>query len=334
LYRIVPIAVFSFFMNTPKNILVLLLLQLSLYFNAQNLVPNGDFENSNSGCPTPELYINQTVVESWYVPTNSSPDLFKINCPTNLGGVKDVQPHSGIYHVGCILYQFNTGILDTAGIFTREYLAVKLTEELVQGEQYCIEMYIMLAMKSKKLIDKFGVGFSSDSIYEYRTDASHYWTEVPRRINLLDGYFADSLNWVKVSKTFIANGGERFMIIGNLWKNGECILINNPVVENRVSDFIYYYIDDISLTLCNDPTESTWNLYPNPSNDGTIQLNGHLLTEGILSVHNEIGQLVYSEKIAAGDFNKNYPLQLASGVYCVTINEAERSITKKVVILK
>jgi OmpA-OmpF porin, OOP family len=321
-------------MKGLKNILLLINLNIGTHLYSQNLVPNGGFENSSADCPIPFLYINQTILENWYVPTNASPDLFKINCTSGIGNLEERLPNKGSYYVGSLLFESNNGVFDPAGIFFREYLAVKLTEELVQGQQYCIEMYIMLAMKSKKLIDKFGVGFSSDSIHEYSTDVSHYWTDVPIRINLLDGYFADSLNWVKVSKTYIANGGEAYMIIGNLWKNGECILINNPIVENRVTDLIYYYIDDVSLTLCNDPTESTWNMYPNPSNDGAIQLNGHLLTEGDLFIHNEIGQLVYSEKISAGDFNKNYPLQLATGVYCVTIKEAERSITKKVVILK
>jgi hypothetical protein len=140
-----------------------------------------------------------------------------------------------------------------------------------------------------------------------------------------------SSEWNLFTMKFTASGYEKYFYIGVFEDDS---LLSVQFIPNNNYGATYILLDDVSLTLCNDPTESTWNLYPNPSNDGTIQLNGHLLTVGILSVHNEIGQLVYSEKIAAGDFNKNYPLQLASGVYCVTINEAERSITKKVVILK
>jgi gliding motility-associated-like protein len=65
-------------------------------------------------------------------------------------------------------------------------------------------------------------------------------------------YFTDTLNWVKISGKFIANGGEEYLTIGN-FKDGthtkKTGLNSNFISRQGIGDkgFSFVFIDDVSL---------------------------------------------------------------------------------------
>ena len=106
----------------------------NLSINAQNLVPNGDFEQY-SVCPTQVGQINKAI--SWMNPigaTGSTPDYFNqcatnpsIDVPSNVFGFQFA--HSGIGYCGFVVWQVNYNNF-------REYVETSLISPLVANECY------------------------------------------------------------------------------------------------------------------------------------------------------------------------------------------------------
>src|SRR5690242_11561596 len=108
-----------------KKNLTLLFLIISIFCNAQNLVPNPGFEIQDSCPAVSELFVCQP----WNTPTPGSPDAFNSTCPS-----QNASGHTGI---GC------------AGVFTystfpnnREYMQAPLTAALTAGQVYRVSFWV------------------------------------------------------------------------------------------------------------------------------------------------------------------------------------------------
>lgn len=66
------------------------------------------------------------------------------------------------------------------------------------------------------------------------------------QINNSSGYF-DSLNWTLVSGTYIASGGENWIVIGNFKDDATT---STSVYNSLGAPSCYVYIDNVSLTPC------------------------------------------------------------------------------------
>ena len=62
-------------------------------------------------------------------------------------------------------------------------------------------------------------------------------------------YITDTVNWVKISGVFTANGGEKFVTIGNLFKTEQTHYIQLDTIVTWDS---YYFFDDVALYEIND----------------------------------------------------------------------------------
>jgi gliding motility-associated-like protein len=80
---------------------------------------------------------------------------------------------------------------------------------------------------------------------------THYAIPVIPQIENPKGHFlSDTLNWMLVSGSFIASGGEQYITIGNFYVNDSTNYIQ---ISNSKSHLTYYYIDDVSVYPCNAP---------------------------------------------------------------------------------
>jgi hypothetical protein len=93
-------------------------------------------------------------------------------------------------------------------------------------------------------IDKFGAYFSDAAL-----DTINY-CEVPLtylnpQVENQNGIITDTLNWTPVQGTFVANGTEKYMVIGNFRTNAatNTLLINSPLAFMSAD----IYVDDVSL---------------------------------------------------------------------------------------
>ena len=260
---------------------IILLFLFCSVCNAQNLLPNGSFEQY-SWCPFQVSQIDSCLY--WFNPATGTPDYFNscgastVQVPDNTFGYQ--QAHDGLAYAGIILRTL------TANPNYREYIETPLLSTLVANECYHFECYCSLGNKMKYTTDALGVYFSDTIIHDI-TDYNPL-TFTPQ-INNVDGNIFDTLNWTLVEGDYTAIGGENFIIIGNFKDdaNTDTIVVNNSAPDPTK---IYIYIDDVSLTQVSCITGvkennliSSVKTFPNPMSDKlNIQISNNEPAEIIL----------------------------------------------------
>ncbi len=205
---------------------------------AQNLVPNPSFEE-NAYCP---LTFNQTslnLITHWRQIANGTPDYFnscsdQAGVPDNLFGEQPAK--SGQAYAG--LVTFASSKRDY-----REYLSATLTRKLVAGEMVCIEVFISPADDSRYITDGLGVELSKkkpkgvlDQVIEAEPEIEAPW------LYLLDGFD----QWILLSDIYVAEGGEKFITIGNFKPDSQLnVLKKNVVGETAANNWSYMYVDSV-----------------------------------------------------------------------------------------
>jgi hypothetical protein len=312
----------------------LALLFLSLNLKAQNLVYNPSFEEHDE-CPSVTNY-NFNACIGWFNPTNaldhsnveyfSTPDYFNscyssidlvLSVPKN--GFGSQQAHTGNAYVGIIAgLAFASNPPD--GAEYREYIEGQLTSPLVAGKTYCVGFYLSLACRlCNYSLDKIGAHFSADSLL---ASTQFNIQVIPQVENQSNNFLSDSTGWMKFAGAFIANGGERFITIGN-FRNQANTSYNNLNYFPSYPDWtqVYYYIDDVSVTECEvgieeTPTPPTY-LYPNPTTN-TVTLSYTFKQATTIEVYSINGACLLKQPIQAGTQNPIVDVSnLANGLYVV-----------------
>lgn len=230
--------------KTKTTMLLTALVSLSVQIADANLVPNPGFE-SFSACPVDDNSITDGYADNWSAPTLGTSDYF--NACANSGevllGVPDNGPGSqtpfdGNGYAG--LAAFGTII----GIEYREYIETPLSSPLVGGEEYTVSFYTSLAENSYFSIDSIGAYFSVGQV-----GLQSILTPLPfnPQINTPSGVFLDDVdNWMLVSGTFTAAGGEDYMVIGNFRDDASTnFSINGGLLQGAQTS--YMYIDGVSV---------------------------------------------------------------------------------------
>ncbi|MFZ2205563.1 MAG: gliding motility-associated C-terminal domain-containing protein, partial [Minisyncoccia bacterium] len=202
---------------------------------AQNLVSNPSFENFTS-CPTGGGQINKAF--PWFNPTFNTPNYYNscsinasISVPANQIGYQN--PRTGnAYGELDVFYGTPNG---------RTYIETPLSDTLIKGKKYCVEFYVSLAEVSKYASSSIQVYFSKDSIYDYST--LYNLPYIAQFENISGNVISDTVNWILVSGTYIAGGGEKYMTIGNFKDDAN----TDTVSVGLISMYCLYYIDDISI---------------------------------------------------------------------------------------
>lgn len=228
---------------------------------AQNMVPNGGFEEFNN-CPTnwagivySPSYNAFPNVKAWISPLEmTTPDYFnacasvasKVNIPNTFLGPHDA--HSGDGCAGIIAYNNS----QQNGEY-REYIEAKLDAPLIAGHQHRVVFYVStnydptISQYNYIGIDRIGATFTTSQV-----------SITPDKFLMLDYSVVNSANnfiistnsWVKIEDTFIAQGGEEWITIGS-FKNSTTPFSKvqvYPAVQNPgTEDYSYIYIDDVSV---------------------------------------------------------------------------------------
>ncbi|MEI6487437.1 MAG: T9SS type A sorting domain-containing protein [Bacteroidota bacterium] len=251
-----------------KKILLLLFsfLHCSQFFClAQcNLVPNPSFEivtdcsNGVNG-----IFLNHS--PPWDSPTDGSPDLFNscsiysgTNIPSNFEGFQHPHSGSGYGEISTIFPAYNG---------QREYVQVELDSSLIINNTYCISFFVNLSDSAEFGTNNIGIYFSTTHTYQ---GGFQYLNFVPQ-INY-SSIISDTANWVEISGTYTAQGGERYIIIGNFYPDALTDIFTIPTNYTRTSHFSYYYIDDVDVHRCTCnvgvdelKNDMSFHLSPNPS---------------------------------------------------------------------
>jgi len=246
--------------------------------DAQNLVPNPSFEEYSS-CPE---FLNQfTYVSNWSIAINT-PDLFntcsignETSIPNNIMGFQNpinITCHS---YAGIITYvQFNPG--------SNEFIGVKLNNPLIIGTKYYVSFYANLA-------NGYAINCGTDKLGALFTNMNYgELIQIPAPVihNFAHVYSSeiiiDTVNWTKISGSFIADSSYNYILIGNFFEFNNT---NTSCIDSN-SKWAYYYIDYVcvstdSLTCNSSPAtcdvdinnvnlDNDIKIFPNPVNDNVF----------------------------------------------------------------
>jgi hypothetical protein len=303
-----------------------------------NLVPNPSFEETLV-CPFGIGDLTPLVGWSSF---GNTPDCFHecsqstINIPYSAFGYQ--YAHSGQSMAGIISYVWEQ---DPGWPNYREYLGVELTSSLVIGERYYTSFFINCAgyFPGKQHIgaNKIGSRFSTFQ-YDFNQPT------VPDNFSQIhtDSILTDTVNWYRVTGSFIADSAYQFLIIGNFYDylQTDTIIFGGEPFGGSVA---YYYIDDVCVStdsLYNENwvgltenisfNENQISIFPNPVND-ILQIESEKPLEKV-TVYNSFGQLIFTkENFPNDDYNLNLE-QIDAGIYFVKIRTQTSEVVQKIAV--
>ncbi|MFM2226596.1 MAG: hypothetical protein RJA07_2798 [Bacteroidota bacterium] len=236
-----------------KYILLITFLCSSAQLFSQNLILNPGFEEvSGSGCGFHgfSLGFSDAIIQPMacgiknWIPISYSPDPWwtrGYDFPANYCS-KYIYPHTDSVAVGGSYYYKAVNNL-------REIIGGKLTQPLIKNHHYQFSIYVQLFDTSKwndvgKIvgINSFDALFTDTSLgYLGVFPMGKYIPQI--QINQM---VTDTQHWVQLVDTFIANGGEQFVSIGNFKTDSQTqfILVDS---QSNLPEVAYYFIDDVSL---------------------------------------------------------------------------------------
>lgn len=219
-----------------KNTYVLALLMVSGFVIAQqspeiikNLVPNGSFENfrKKSGSIKQAIPWQQIASVDYYQePISNDTSLNK--------GARTGNCYAGL--------RFQKKY--------KEFLQVKLAEPLHRGTTYEFEMYVRLAFWSNASLKSLGALFSKVG---YKSKADAVKTAMIDSV-CIKGSFINGYQWFKISGKYLADGGEKYLTIGNFSPNVKKDMLRMNIFKFGFKE-AYYFVDDVSLIKAKEVVE-------------------------------------------------------------------------------
>lgn len=234
--------------------------------------------------------------------------------PDNSFGIQ--QPRTGNGYCGFDTFEDNYEM--------KEFLRVELNEVLEPNKVYCLSFWLSLSDSSSYETDRIHAYFSS--VDSSVADDSYLLPNT--QIEIITGFGMPTNNWVHYSGEFLAEGGERFLTIGNFQQNTQIQYVF--LGQNQIPQYAYYYIDDVSLTECgslNVPNVLT------PNGDGindSLVIKG-LGTQFVVQVYNRWGNEVFYTEIPNDDVWADE--SVVDGVYYLVIySKKERKVIHSSVV--
>jgi Secretion system C-terminal sorting domain len=237
----------------------------STLFGQYNLVPNSSFETClncpNYGVIGDQFTSNNVILPNWNNPGAgvASPDYLVCNT-TN----PQAQDGNNIVGIGTFISPFE----EIQWQNVREYMQCELIDSLIFKENYLITFYSLVGVPSNSgngafISNNFGVHFSDTLLHS----EDPYVIQLNSQIKYFKNeIISDTSTWTKVSGIYVADGGEKFMTVGNfntdLETDYKCIWSFWPA-----TGFTYMWLDNFSVT----PLDSIpGGLQVNAGNDQSI----------------------------------------------------------------
>jgi gliding motility-associated-like protein len=221
-----------------------------------NFVPNPSFEDTVGNCFSQMGYGS---VKYWSIASQfTTPDYYN-NCANSIiypnictvpySSRSYQNSHSGNAYMGMGLY-YILNPSDSSQIEV-EYITVKLKTALLSNKCYYSEFHINLGNISNIVTNQIGLLLTQNT---FTTSVGNFTNTIQPQVQWdTTQYFTDTLNWVKISGTFLAQGGEQYLTIGN-FKDGTHLKKHSAVSSFTPAFgtftpglFNYILIDDVSL---------------------------------------------------------------------------------------
>jgi OOP family OmpA-OmpF porin len=199
-------------------------LVLSLSVEAQNLVPNPSFEE-HDGCPNNGSWVPNGQVFYWdgggvqYFNECAASSDFDV--PDNFLGSQE--PYAGNAYVGSSFWTISPAL-------EMHPLNTQLATPLIENATYHVQFYVSLWDISWYAIKNMGVYFSSD----VPPSSIDSLLNCEPQVRYEGDFISDKEVWTLISGSFVAQGGERFMTIGNFdgHSGTNTLFVNGPPPPN------------------------------------------------------------------------------------------------------
>lgn len=206
-------------------ILVIILLTYKMSGFAQNLLLNGDFDETIPHEGDLRLYQKVFYAKNWFAPTGGSVDLYRDHAICNDNSVFNIQPKlrfcvqtvSGDYAVGFVPILYDGSM---------EHITGTLSKPLVAGETYEVSFYLKFYIFDSSYVNASkGIGFKfTTTPYVFGYFDSLGAKPLPLYDELfkdnkvfadfeIDEYVTDTM-WQKYSTLYQARGDEKYITFG------------------------------------------------------------------------------------------------------------------------
>ncbi len=294
---------------------------------AQNLVPNGNFEDGD--CPTTYAAIND--LDHWYfgiqlpdVEWNlwPSPDWWHTCSP-----FEELQPPN--VSAG---YQTPLSGGGMAGVLTyvdigsdkREILSIELLENLEIGATYTFSFSAARAVAP-------GIGGSTNRL-GMKLTTFPFWTthEGPLTNSAhfsVEEVLEDSTNWTTLTTEIIADSAYRYLHLGNFYDDDHTTIVT---YDDLMVLRPYYFLDEVSLvkesltTVGRDFISDNLRVFPNPATDFIKIKSRKRITE--IQVFGLEGQMVFERKLNREEEVEVDISAWSSGLYILTAKGGKGAI--------
>jgi len=227
-----------FSLRRMKTTVLIALTLLSLQCVSQNLVRNCEF-TLHEGCPSSHGQFDNAL--HWFTPGEGTTDFChtcgasNVNVPNNQWGSQEAYNGEGYGHIICY-YPFQ-------GSDYREYMSTDLGCNLIAGERYIVSFYVSCADRAKYAIDRIGLHFSEDMILQEGEGLIQIGGE-PHIQNTPGDIVQSKLQWTRISGIYTADGTERYLTIGNFFRDTETEVYEFPNLTTRYGS---YYVDQVEV---------------------------------------------------------------------------------------
>jgi outer membrane protein OmpA-like peptidoglycan-associated protein len=215
---------------------------------SENMVENGSFESITGKGPKKLGGIESAT--GWISATGQKADLFlkdkklpEIDPDKNIYGgeqAQDGQNFAGIW------------VYSPANKIPRTYVTAKLNTPMKKGQTYCVKFYVSLGDNSKFATNNIAAHFSKKDISIADKKSI---IDKPHVLDIKNKVFSGMYSWERVCGKYVAEGGERFITIGNFNMTEETKVEKvkkDPANKNPQIGGAYYFIDNISVQVVED----------------------------------------------------------------------------------
>jgi hypothetical protein len=257
--------------------------------NAQNLVPNFGFEQQDTCEDVPDEIER---CRGWlkFSELASTPDYYNAcalyhTVPNSFNGYQQDHRNCSAY-MGLVTWSASTN--------DREHIGIQLSQPLIVGQKYFLSFYTVMA----EVIYPNGYHYAMPSNgIGLRLSTVAYSTSNPCPIDNFTHLYStaiinDSINWLRISGSIIADSAYTYFIIGNFLDDAHTDTLHYTC-DSCLNEASYYYVDDVCLSidslLCNGGIDNIpcnvgitenvsvngVNIFPNPISD-KINITGKI----------------------------------------------------------
>ncbi len=241
---------------------------------AQNLVPNFNFDSVTT-CPDSRGQL--AFAPPWYSPNFETTDLMhecssveRTSIPDNFWGSQFPASGRGMAGIRTYLAPEAANKDDY-----KEFVAVELTDSLIEGETYFLSFKVSPGENNVYITDDIGMYLN-----ETPPRDTNLLTVTPVLANATNWLLSNYTSWFEIKGNYVANGGERHLVIGN-FKDNENTTLALPLNPREVAESAYLFIDEVVVESCRSrlPDNLITNQEANICNGTPISLNTNLSTD-------------------------------------------------------